>query len=198
MSSDSLPALLIAAAIAALAAGCARGDAPGSYEASNKADCLPDLTLTDQNGRGISLASLKGKPVLIDFVYTSCTSTCPLQTAKMAKIARLLGPQLGSEVVIVSLTLDPETDTPARLNQYARRYGADGRSWLFLTGAPQTIDEALARFKLKRERAADGQVMHVAAAFLIGVDGRQIRQYNGLVVTPETVVDDLHQFARAG
>jgi len=198
MSSDSLPALLIAAAIAALAAGCARGDAPGSYEASNKADCLPDLTLTDQNGRGISLASLKGKPVLIDFVYTSCTSTCPLQTAKMAKIAKLLGPQLGSQVMIVSLTLDPETDTPARLYDYARRYGADSRSWLFLTGAPRTVDEALARFKLKRERASDGQVMHVAATFLIGVDGRQIRQYNALVVAPKTVVEDLVEFARAG
>jgi protein SCO1/2 len=198
MSFDRPGALLLAVAFATLAAGCAHGDAPGSYQASNKADCLPDLTLTDQNGREVSLASLKGRPVLIDFVYTSCASTCPLQTAKMAKVAKLLGPQLGSQVMIVSLTLDPETDTPAKLNDYARRYGADSSSWLFLTGAPKTVDKALARFKLKRERASDGQVMHVAAAFLIGGDGRQIRQYNTLAVAPKTVVEDVDEFARAG
>ncbi len=191
-------ALLLAIALSVLASGCAPGDAPGSYQASNTADCLPDLPMTDQNGHAVSLASLKGKPVLIDFIYTTCTSTCPLQTAKMAKVARLLGPQLGSQVVIVSLTLDPETDSVAKLHDYAERYGADRRGWLFLTGQPKTVDEVLARFRLHRERSPDGQVMHVAAAFLLGVDGLQIRQYNALVVAPNTVVDDVHEFAFTG
>ncbi|MGH7865235.1 MAG: SCO family protein [Candidatus Binataceae bacterium] len=189
---------MLAFALGVLASGCARGDAPGSYEASNRADCLPDLPMTDQNGRATSLASLKGKPVLIDFIYTTCNSTCPLQTAKMAKVARLLGPRLGSQVMIVSLTLDPETDSVAKLRDYAARYGADARGWLFLTGQPKTVDEALARFRVHRERADDGQVAHVAAAFLLGADGRQIRQYNALVVAPDAVVDDVRAFAHAG
>jgi protein SCO1 len=186
-----------AIALALIAAGCGRGE-KGSYPAANRNDCLPNVTLIDQNGNRVSLASLKGRPVLIDFVYTSCTSTCPMLTAKMAAVAKRLGPELGSAVRIVSITLDPEHDGPAQLLDYARREDATEPGWLFLTGTPADIERVLGRFNIKREREPDGSVMHTISAFLLGPDGRQIRQYNALAVNPETVAADVDRVLARG
>ncbi len=188
---------MAAFAIAIVMLGCGGGE-KGSYAAANTNDCLPNITLVDQNGNRVSLASLKGKPVLIDFVYTSCTSTCPMLTAKMAAVARKLGPELGSGVRIVSITLDPEHDGPAELLDYARRENAAEPGWLFLTGSPADVDAVLARFRLKRERESDGSVMHTISAFLLGPDGRQIRQYNALEVNADTVAADVNRASARG
>ena len=107
-------AIVSLAAILTLSA-CGDREARGDYPAANGNNCLPDVSLIDQHGAAVSLASFKGKPVLIDFIYTSCASTCPMLTAKMAAIAHQLGPALGAGVTIVSISLDPEHDTPAAL-----------------------------------------------------------------------------------
>lgn len=171
-------------------AGCNR-EAKGDYPAANDNNCLPNVSLIDQNGTTVSLASLKGKPVLIDFIYTSCASTCPMLTAKMAAIAHELGPALGADVRIVSITLDPEHDTPAELAKYAKSHDADDNGWIFLTGPPAKIDQVLTLFKLRRLRESDGTITHSIEAFLLGPDGRQIRQYNALDVSPDAVVSDV-------
>jgi protein SCO1/2 len=178
------------AAILTLSA-CGDREALGDYPAANGNNCLPELSLIDQHGTAISLASLKGKPVLIDFIYTSCASTCPTLTAKMAAIAHRLGPALGADVRIVSITLDPEHDNPAELAKYAASHDANGNGWIFLTGQPTQIDQVLALFKLRRTREGDGTITHSIEAFLLGPDGHQIRQYNALDVSPEAVVADI-------
>jgi len=170
---------------------CGDHDAKGDYPAANGNNCLPDVSLLDQHGSAVSLASLKGKPVLIDFIYTSCTATCPMLTAKMAAIAHELGPALGADVRIVSITLDPEHDSPAQLEEYAKDHGAPGTGWIFLTGPPTQIDKVLALFNLRRTRESDGSITHSVAAFLLGPDGHQLRQYNALDVSPEAVVADV-------
>jgi len=176
--------------------GCAR-EAAGDYPASNGNNCLPDVSLIDQHGQAISLASLKGKPVLIDFIYTSCASTCPVLTSKIAAVARELGPALGANVTIVSITLDPEHDGPAQLAAYAKSQAVDANSWLFLTGKPADIDQVLAAFKLRRTRESDGSIMHSVSAFLLGPDGHQIRQYNALDVSAKAVAADIDRLATA-
>jgi protein SCO1/2 len=181
---------VIALALILAASGCAR-EAAGDYPASNGNNCLPDVSLIDQHGKTISLASLKGKPVLIDFIYTSCASTCPVLTAKIAAVARELGPALGANVTIVSITLDPEHDGPAQLAAYAKSQSADNNGWLFLTGKPADIDQVLAAFKLRRMRESDGSIMHSVSAFLLGPDGHQIRQYNALDVSAKAVAADI-------
>jgi protein SCO1/2 len=180
----------VALALILAASGCAR-EAAGDYPASNGNNCLPDVSLIDQHGKTISLASLKGKPVLIDFIYTSCASTCPVLTAKIAAVARELGPALGANVTIVSITLDPEHDGPAQLAAYAKSQSADNNGWLFLTGKPADIDQVLAAFKLRRMRESDGSIMHSVSAFLLGPDGHQIRQYNALDVSAKAVAADI-------
>ena len=186
---------VVALALILAASGCAR-EAAGDYPASNGNNCLPDVSLIDQHGQAISLASLKGKPVLIDFIYTSCASTCPVLTSKIAAVARELGPALNS-VTIVSITLDPEHDGPAQLAAYAKSQAVESNSWLFLTGKPADIDQVLAAFKLRRMRESDGSIMHSVSAFLLGPDGHQIRQYNALDVNAKTVAADIDRLATA-
>jgi len=201
MSSLRLCALVVAfLCCVPVLPGCDRGERKdaGDYSAANRADCLPNITLQDQDGRSVSLASLKGRPVLVDFIYTSCPGPCPMLTAKLASIAKLLGPKLGAKVELISITLDPEHDHPAELRQYADKQGASENGWLFLTGTPDQIDRVLSAFDLVRQREPDGSVTHNVASFLLGPDGRQIRQYNGLTVRPEAVVSDIEAALQRG
>jgi protein SCO1/2 len=172
-------------------AGCHSDDATGSFPAANKSDCLPNLGLLDQNGLSINLSSLKGEYVLINFIYTACSGTCPMLTSKMSMVEKKLAPELGKKVRLVSVTLDPEHDNSAQLLKYANEHGANGADWIFLTGTPAQIDDYLAIFKIKRTREADGSIDHVTTSFLLGPDGRQIRQYDGIAVTPSTMADDV-------
>jgi protein SCO1/2 len=189
--------IICLAAILTLSA-CGDREARGDYPAANGNNCLPEVSLVDQRGTTVSLASLKGKPVLIDFIYTSCASTCPMLTAKMAAIAHQLGPALGAEVRIVSITLAPEHDGPAELAKYAKERGADANGWLFLTGPPAKVDQVLALFKLRRTRESDGEITHSIEAFLLGPDGHQLRQYNALDVSPDAVVADVDRVRGKG
>lgn len=172
------------------APGCRHPDETGSFPAANKNDCLPAVSLIDQHGNKVSLASLKGEPVLIDFIYTTCGGTCPMLTAKMAAAGKLLGPALGRRIRIVSITIDPEHDDPSVLLKYAQAHDADRSGWLFLTGTPEQIEQVLAAYGIKRYRGADGSIDHVTASFLLGPDGRQVRQYDGVAVKAETMAAD--------
>jgi protein SCO1/2 len=109
----------------------------------------------------------------------------------MVSVARELGPALGANVTMVSITLDPEHDSPAQLASYAKSQGADANGWLFLTGKPAQIDQVLAQFKLRRMHESDGSIMHSVSAFLLGPDGHQIRQYNALDVSAAAVAADV-------
>src|SRR5271169_1764806 len=89
-----------------VAAGCKSGSDGGAGAAS----VLTDTKLVDQNGNTVSLESLRGKPLLVDFIYTSCPGPCLMETAKLANVALRLGDKLGSKVTLVSITVDPEHD----------------------------------------------------------------------------------------
>jgi protein SCO1 len=192
-------AAIVAALLGLIAlAGCHNQEAAGSYAAVNQADVLPNVTFTDQFGKPVALSSLKGKLVLVDFVYTSCASVCPRITGRMNEVAKKLGAEVGQTVTIVSFTLDPEHDTPEKLRNYADAQSITGNGWLFLTGDPAQIDQELARFQLVRQRESDGSVTHNVAAFLIGPDGHEIRQYNALDVPIDTIVGDVDRSMERG
>jgi protein SCO1 len=184
-------AILIAAL---LLPGCkfARSYLPaGAYDTSSSTDCLPDITLHDQADQPITLSSLKGKPVLMDFIYTSCPGPCLVLTARMKKIAKDLGPQVGRDITLVSVTVDPEHDGPKQLAYYAKEQGAVFPGWYFLTGTPQQIDDVLANFKLKRIKEADGSVDHIIDFFMLTPDGREARVYNPDEIGPEAITADV-------
>ncbi len=170
----------------------------GGYDVASKDDCLPKTTLVDQDGNTFSLDSLKGKPVLMDFIYTSCPGPCLMLTAKLANVALRLGPDLGGKVAMVSITIDPEHDNPQALLKYSKEQGAQEPGWTFLTGSPPEIDHVMNLLKLRREIEPDGSVAHVADMFLIGPDGRELKEYNGSIAKPQDIAADMRNAAATG
>ncbi|HEX3902834.1 MAG TPA: SCO family protein [Polyangia bacterium] len=103
---------------------------------------LPPFALTDQRGQPFGTRELAGKVWVADFIFTSCQEACPLLSQKMAEVghrARRLGPDFH----LVSFSVDPTRDTPARLAEYATRYGANPLAWSFLTGPADAIEAAV-------------------------------------------------------
>jgi protein SCO1/2 len=170
-------------------------DSGGGYAVQDSGDCLPPITLLDQHGQQVSLADLKGKPVLFDFIYTSCPGECLMLTQRMKRIANALGPELGNQVRLVSITVDPEHDQPKQLLEYASNQAADIKGWLFLTGTPAQVDAEMARFKLIRQHEADGSVDHVLEMFLVGPNGHAVRQYMGDKISAERAIADINAAA---
>jgi len=95
------------------------------------------LALTERDGSQVSFARLKGKIWIADFFFTSCPGPCPLMNAKMRSLQTSFAD--APDVRLVSITVDPATDTPKVLTEYAARYGADKNRWLFLTGPRERI-----------------------------------------------------------
>ena len=93
---------------------------------------VPDFTLTSQTGGKVTLADLKGKVWVADTFYTTCPGPCPMMSSHMSTVARQTASL--ANVRLVSLSVDPEHDTPAVLLAYAQRYHADPERWFFLTG----------------------------------------------------------------
>jgi len=168
------------------------------YSTAGQADCLPDFKLLDQYGQPVSLASLKGRPVLFDFFYTTCPGPCLVLTARMRAIAEKLGDSLGSKASFVSVTVDPERDTPQQLLAYAKEQRAERKGWFFLTGTSAQIDTLMARFKLIRQHQSDGAVDHVLEFFLVGPDGHLRFQYLASEVHSEGIAADIERAAARG
>ena len=103
-----------------------------------------DVELLNQDGEKVRFYSdvLKGKTVVVNAFFTTCTSVCPPMNRSMEKIQEAFGDRVGKDVFLVSLTVDPATDTPARLKEYAAKFHA-GKGWTFLTGKKENLDWAL-------------------------------------------------------
>src|SRR4026207_2548563 len=103
-----------------------------------------DVELINQDGQKVRFYSdvLKNKIVVINTFFTTCKSICPPMNRNFEKIQEALGDRLGKEVFLVSITVDPETDTPTRLKEYGKRFHAKP-GWLFLTGKKENVDWAL-------------------------------------------------------
>jgi protein SCO1/2 len=110
---------------------------------------FPNVTLTTQHGEAVRFYDdlIKGKIVAINLIYTTCKFACPLETARLKQIHKLLGERMGRDVFFYSITIDPDHDTPAVLKEYARQYDA-GAGWVFLTGKRDDIDLISARLGL--------------------------------------------------
>lgn len=133
---------------------------------------FPDLALTTHEGKHVRLYSdlLKGKTVLFHFMYTSCTDSCPRTTANLARVRDLLGPRVGRDVFLYSVTVDPVHDGARRLREYAQRFGV-APGWLFLTGRLGDIRVLRAKFGDDPGRAS-GESNHLNL-FAYGVEPLQ-------------------------
>ena len=129
---------VMTAALAALAilSAATTGDA----QMRRGPEFFPNLPVVNQNGETLKFYDdlIKDKIVIVMFIYTSCTDICPLTTARMTLIEDKLGPAIGRDIFIVSMTVDPEVDTPEKLKAYSKSF-ATGPGWTFVTGKPEDI-----------------------------------------------------------
>ena len=151
----------------------------------------PDFALTSQDGAQVTLAALRGKVVALTFIYASCPDVCPMLTDKLARVQDALGPDFGSEIAFVSITTDPERDTPEVLKGYAEAFEANLAGWSFLTGEPAAVLEVAHRYGVAVAKAADGQVDHTMLTTLIDRQGTMRVQYLGYRFDEEEFRRDL-------
>lgn len=157
----------------------------------------PDFTLTNQDGEMVSLSDYRGSFVVLDFIYTSCETVCPLLTASMRRVQDELGDHSGSEVYFISITIDPEYDTPERLKTYAAAYGIkDSHDWAFLTGEPDTVYQVLDSYMLTFEEKALQEIDHTALTVLIDPNGIERHRYWGTAYPTEMVVERIETLGR--
>jgi protein SCO1/2 len=141
---------------------------------------VSDFSLTDRNERTVTLADLKGKVWVADFFYSTCPGPCPALSSRLSSLQAELGRD--DRVRLVSISTDPEKDTPAVLRQYAEKFQANDR-WLFLTGPKSAIRElALSGFKLPFEETSAGPepIIHTTRLILVDQTGNIRGLYDGL------------------
>jgi protein SCO1/2 len=166
-------------------------DAP--YQASVHEYALPDVTLIRDDGAEVRLPAEidDGRPVVLNFIYTSCTAICPMLSQTFAGFQQKLGDDVGG-VHMISISIDPDYDTPERLAAYAERYGA-GEQWTYYTGTPEA---SIAVQKAFQAYYVD-KMNHRPVAFLRRGPGEPWVRLDGFA-SPDDLVREYRQLVDAG
>ena len=144
---------------------------------------VPQFALTDQNGQTVTTADLRGKIWIADFIFTRCAGPCPLMTARMLEMQKALVKT--PEVKLVSVTVDPEYDTPEVLKAYAEANFADPERWKFLTGDKAVIEKLVTEGFMQHLSEESGEPVH-GTMFLI-VDGNGMVRSARMLEDPELI-----------
>jgi protein SCO1/2 len=167
----------------------------GDGDRSRLADIgpAPRTVLVDSEGKPFDLVKLRGKVVLVSFVYTTCNGVCPLTTQTLGGAQKKLREALlwGKSVEFVSITLDPKRDTPRVLRDYARLFKADPAAWHYLTGSAEEVNEVIKAWDMWVKSDSNGVLDHPSRVFLIDGRGRQREIYSLEFLTAESVVEDV-------
>lgn len=172
--------------------GNATPSVAGPATGAGKVDVrLLDLELVDSNGKPMKFRSeaMADRIVAIDFIYTSCTTVCPVLSALFAQVQDELGPRLGKEAWLVSMSIDPSRDTPKRMAAEAEKFGA-GPGWLWLTGPKNDVDRVLAGLDAYTPAFEDH-----ASMILIGDAKRGVWRRLFGFVAPEDIVAVIDELA---
>lgn len=144
---------------------------------------VPEFSLTDQNGKTVTNADLRGHIWIADFIFTRCKGPCPLMTARMLEMQKALVKT--PEVKLVSVTVDPEYDTPEVLRAYAEANHADPARWKFLTGDKPVIEKLVTEGFMQHLAEENGEPVH-GTMFLI-VDGNGMVRSARMLEDPELI-----------
>ena len=161
---------------------------------------LADFALTDRTGRNVTRAELDGKIVVVDFLLTSCSLTCPVVNRCMAQIQQLTTNQ--PDVKLLSLTVDPRDDTVEALAKYGERFGADPNRWLMLTGDKTALYDLLAISFLAQDlndplTYMPGNFSHTDRIALVDAHGKLVGFFDGLNGnTAAAVVEQIDQLRK--
>ena len=151
---------------------------------------VPDFTLTDSTRAPVTLSSYAGKIVMMNFVYTRCAlpQFCLRMANNFSVLQKRFSNVLGRDVQLLTVTFDPERDTPEVLAAYARQWNADARGWRFLTGSVAEVRRVCALFGVEAF-PDEGLMNHMVRTVLVGRDGRLLANIEGNAFTPEQLGD---------
>ncbi|MEO0797280.1 MAG: SCO family protein [Verrucomicrobiota bacterium] len=157
-------------------------------------DYIPDFALYDQEGNLVRKATLKGKNVVFNFIFTRCEmpNMCPASTARMMMLQKMIDKEGLRDAQIVTITFDPEYDTPGILNEYARQRGAHFKNMRLLTGNPTAIDNLMKQFGILTIEE-DGTINHTMATVLIDKFGKVVYRKEGSIWSPYEFFDKLKE-----
>ncbi|WNC15310.1 SCO family protein [Brevibacillus brevis] len=160
---------------------------------------LNDFSLDNINGSTYTFSESKGKVRLVEFMFTKCPDICPATTYNMAKMQEQLKEKglFGDKVEFVSITFDPEYDTPEVLQSYASKFKADPSGWQFLRGDAEAVAKVTKDFGIAVMKQPDGSFAHTAIMFLVDKDGNMRRAY-GMAgeMDMDKMMDDMQQLAK--
>jgi protein SCO1/2 len=153
----------------------------------------PDFTLRAADGRVMRLADLRGKVVVLHFIYTSCTDVCPLHAEKIAEIQKMVnGAGMKDQVAFVTITTDPARDTPGVLRDYGPAHGIDPVNWLVLTTTPDQPEDTTSKlaqaFGHTFSKTEDGVQAHGIVTHVVDKEGRWRANFHGLDFAPINLV----------
>jgi protein SCO1 len=153
----------------------------------------PATILVDSSGKLFDLASLKGKAVVVSFVYTTCSGACPATTLSLSRIQKTLQQARlwGTSVQFVSISLDPDRDTIAVLTRYAQLFHADLANWHFLTGSRSEVQSVIAAWGMWARIGPTGVLDHPSRIFLLDQEGRQREIYNLEFLKEDAILEDV-------
>ena len=157
---------------------------------------IEDFTLTDQTSRPFKFQSLRGKVTIIAFAYTTCPDVCPLITAAMRQAQESLTKDERASTYFVTITTDPEIDTPKVMASYAKRYGVDLSNWAFLTGDEAALKKVWKNFGVGVQRKARGLIDHTTLTALVDRNGTMRIAYTGTSPDPKAILQDMRKLAR--
>lgn len=151
-------------------------------------ETVPDFKLVDQDGKDFRLSDLRGKAVVLTFIYTRCPlpNFCPLMSKNFADLEKRLSKEFPNQYQLLSITMDPGFDRPEVLKEYAARYDANPKNWSFATGDPQQI-QFIAGLMGLYYAWEGGLISHDLRTALIGPDGRLVHIWKSNVWTPYEV-----------
>ena len=168
----------------------------GATAAPNRwgANYFPNVTLVTQDGNTVRFYDdlLKGKSVAVNIMYTSCKDECPLETARLVQLQRLLGDRMGRDIFFYSISIDPKHDTPEVLKTYMKKFGV-GPGWLFLTGKPEDIRLATKKLGLSRYSDSANKDGHTAI-LMVGDEPAGQWMRNSAVDNPQFLHGTLQTF----
>jgi len=157
-------------------------------------DEVPDFKLIDQKGKRFSFHQYRGRIVVLTFIYTRCPlpDYCPLMTDNFAQIAKSLKsePDALGKTRLLSITVDPEYDTPKVLREYAARRSDDSTQWDYATGTKDEVKQIATYFGMQYWPDGD-QVVHSLRTAIVGADGRLVKLYRGNEWKPDEIVREL-------
>jgi protein SCO1/2 len=151
----------------------------------------PDFDLTSQDGKRVTLNDFRGKVLAVTFIFTNCPDICPTLTLNMAQVQAKLGADFGRTIAFVSITIDPERDTPEVLKDYADAFGADLNAWAFLTGDPAALKKVEQGYGVFAEKAVGGGIDHTLLTSIVDKRGVLRVQYIGYRFDLEEFRSDL-------